>query len=58
MLKATTLERKLPLLAVENGCLFIETGFGIQFTYDKKNDRITLLPGGEYRRVTNPKNKK
>ena len=41
-----------------NGCLFIETGFGIQFTYDKKNDRITLLPGGEYRRVTNPKNKK
>lgn len=41
-----------------NGCLFIETGFGIQFTYDKRNDRITLLPGGEYRRVTNPKNKK
>ena len=41
-----------------NGCLFIETGFSIQFTYDKRNDRITLLPGGEYRRVTNPKNKK
>lgn len=38
-----------------NGCLFIETGFRIQFTYDKKTDRITLLPGGEYRRVTNPK---
>lgn len=40
-----------------NGCLFIETGFGIQFTYDEKTDRITLLPGGEYKRVTNPKNR-
>lgn len=40
-----------------NGCLFIETGFRIQFTYDKKTDRITLMPGGEYKRVTNPENK-
>lgn len=41
-----------------NGCLFIETGFRIQFTYDKKTDRITLSPGGEYKRVINPKNRK
>ena len=41
-----------------NGCLFIETGFRIQFTYDKKTDRITLMPGGEYKRVTNPENKR
>ena len=41
-----------------NGCLFIETDFRIQFTYDKKTDRITLMPGGEYKRVTNPENKR
>ena len=41
-----------------NGCLFIETGFRIQLTYDKKTDRITLMPGGEYKRVTNPENKR
>ena len=41
-----------------NGCLFIETGFRMQFTYDKKTDRITLMPGGEYKRVTNPENKR
>ena len=42
----------------QDGNLFIETGFGILLTYDKERDRITLSPGGEYRRVTNPKNKK
>ena len=41
-----------------NGNLFIETGFAILMTYDKKRDRITLSPGGEYKRVTNPKNRK
>lgn len=38
--------------------LFIETGFGILLTYDKERDRITLSPGGEYKRVINPKNRK
>ena len=42
----------------QDGNLFIETGFRIQFTYDKKTDRITLMPGGEYKRVTNPENKR
>ena len=41
----------------QDGNLFIETGFGILLTYDKERDRITLSPGGEYKRVTNPKNK-
>ena len=40
------------------GKLFIETGFAILLTYDKGRDRITLSPGGEYERVTNPKNRK
>ncbi len=38
--------------------LFIETGFAILLTYDKERDRITLSPGGEYKRVTNLKNRK
>ena len=42
----------------QDGNLFIETGFGILLTYDKERDRITLSPGGEYERVTNPKNRK
>ncbi len=41
-----------------DGKLFIETGFAILLTYDKGRDRITLSPGGEYKRVTNPKNRK
>ena len=41
----------------QDGKLFIETGFAILLTYDKRRDRITLSPGGEYKRVTNPKNK-
>ncbi len=41
-----------------DGKLFIETGFAILLTYDKGRDRITLSPGGEYERVTNPKNRK
>lgn len=41
----------------QDGKLFIETGFAILLTYDKERDRITLSPGGEYKRVTNPKNK-
>ena len=41
----------------QDGKLFIETGFAILLTYDKGRDRITLSPGGEYKRVTNPKNK-
>lgn len=40
-----------------DGKLFIETGFAILLTYDKGRDRITLSPGGEYERVTNPKNR-
>ena len=36
----------------------LETAYRIQFTYDKKTDRITLMPGGEYKRVTNPENKR
>lgn len=39
------------------GSLFIETGFAILLTYDKEHDRITLSPGGEYKRVTTPKNR-
>lgn len=42
----------------QDGKLFIETGFAILLTYDKERDRITLSPGGEYKRVINPKNKK
>ena len=41
----------------QDGKLFIETGFAILLTYDKGRDRITLSPGGEYKRVTNPKNR-
>ena len=41
----------------QDGKLFIETGFAILLTYDKERDRITLSPGGEYKRVINPKNK-
>ena len=41
-----------------DGKLFIETGFAILLTYDKERDRIILSPGGEYKRVINPKNKK
>ena len=40
-----------------DGNLFIETVFAILLSYDKERDRITLSPGGEYKRVTNPKNK-
>ena len=42
----------------QDGKLFIETGFAILLTYDKGRDRITLSPGGEYERVTKPKNRK
>lgn len=42
----------------QDGNLFIETSFGILLTYDKERDRITLSPGGEYKRVINPKNRK
>ena len=42
----------------QDGNLFIETGFAILLTYDKERDRITLSPGGEYKRVINPKNRK
>ena len=42
----------------QDGNLFIATGFGILLTYDKERDRITLSPGGEYKRVINPKNRK
>ena len=42
----------------QDGKLFIETGFAILLTYDKERDRIILSPGGEYKRVINPKNKK
>ncbi len=45
-------------VAERDGNLFIETGFGILLTYDKEHDRITLSPGGEYKRVINPKNRK
>ena len=44
-------------VAEHDGNLFIETGFAILLTYDKESDRITLSPGGEYKRVTNPKNR-
>ena len=44
-------------VAEHDGNLFIETGFAILLTYDKEHDRITLSPGGEYKRVTNPKNR-
>ena len=42
----------------QDGKLFIETGFAILLMYDKERDRITLSPGGEYKRVTNLKNRK
>ena len=42
----------------QDGKLFIGTGFAILLTYDKERDRITLSPGGEYKRVINPKNRK
>lgn len=42
----------------QDGKLFIETSFAILLTYDKGRDRITLSPGGEYERVTKPKNRK
>ena len=42
----------------QDGKLFIGTGFAILLTYDKERDRIILSPGGEYKRVINPKNKK
>ena len=42
----------------QDGNLFIETGFGILLTYDKERERITLSPGGEYKRVINPKYRK
>lgn len=42
----------------QDGKLFIETGFAILLTYDKERDRITLSPGGKYKRVINPKNRK
>lgn len=34
----------------QGGNLFIETGLSVLLTYDKKNDRILLSPGGEYKR--------
>ena len=42
----------------QDGKLFIGTCFAILLTYDKERDRIILSPGGEYKRVINPKNKK
>ena len=42
----------------QDGKLFIGTGFAILLTYDKERDRIALSPGGEYKRVINPKNRK
>ena len=41
-----------------DGMLFIERGFAILLWYEKGRDRITLSPGGEYERVTKPKNRK
>lgn len=31
-------------------CLYIDTGFAVVLTYDKRADRITLSPGGEFQR--------
>ena len=42
----------------QDGKRFIGTGLAILLTYDKERDRIILSPGGEYKRVINPKNKK
>lgn len=33
-----------------DGCLYIDTGFTVVLAYDRKTDRITLSPGGEYQR--------
>lgn len=33
-----------------DGCLYIDTGFAVVLTYDKRADRITLSPGGEFQR--------
>lgn len=33
-----------------DGCLYIDTGFAVVLTYDKRTDRITLSPGGEFQR--------
>ena len=33
-----------------DGCLYIDTGFAVVMTYDKRADRITLSPGGEFQR--------
>ena len=40
-----------------DGNIYIDTGFTVMLSYDRENDRIILSPGGEYKRVTNPKNK-
>lgn len=36
-----------------DGCLYIDTGFAVVLTYDKRADRITLSPGGEFQRSNN-----
>ena len=33
-----------------DGCLYIDTGFAVVLTYDKRADRITLSPGDEFQR--------
>lgn len=33
-----------------DGCLYIDTGFAVVLTSDKRTDRITLSPGGEFQR--------
>lgn len=40
-----------------DGCLYIDTGFAVVLTYDKRADRITLSPGGEFQR-SNKRQKK
>lgn len=37
----------------EKGFFFIQTGFSIVLTYDKKSDIIYLSPGGVYKRKSN-----
>lgn len=40
----------------QNGYYFIETGFSILISYDKKSDTILLSNGGEYRRKSTTTN--
>ena len=49
-----TIQTETYEISEQDGNLFIETGLSVLLTYDKKNDRILLSPGGEYKRSKQP----